>query len=103
MRHFILKTCVIFALVIANFNDVIYAQLVGVGTALPASKVDIAGDLSLRENALVLVAGNNDNVNLTTTKNSFYRIGILGATFTVTGFTGGNDGRILILYNASGH
>ncbi|MFN8300064.1 MAG: hypothetical protein U0T75_13235 [Chitinophagales bacterium] len=78
------------------------AQNVGVGTNAPQSKMDIAGDLALREGpALSLSSGANNNINLASSKFSFYRITGPGAAFSITGLTGGTDGRMVTLYNTT--
>lgn len=80
----------------------IYAQNVGIGNNAPNTKLDVAGDLALREGtALSLSAGANNNVDLTTSKFSFYRITGPGAAFSITGLSGGSNGRYVTLYNTT--
>ncbi len=78
-----------------------YSQNVGIGNNNPQSKFDITGDLALREAGIVLSSGANNNVDLVTKKFSFYRITGPGAAFSITGLTGGVDGRIVTLYNTT--
>jgi len=82
------------------FND---GANIGVGTALPQSKLDIDGDLALRNSALILSNGINNNVDLASAQMSSFTITGPTANFSITGLTGGNDGRILILFNATSY
>ncbi len=77
--------------------------LVGVNTTAPATRLDINGDLALRQTTLTLVNGSNDNVNISPfpAGNSYYRITGPTAAFSLTGLTAGADGRIVILQNAT--
>lgn len=75
---------------------------VGIGTTLPNTKLDINGDVALRCGALALANGTNNNVDLLTTEMSYYRISGPTAATTITGMTGGYDGRMVVLYNGSG-
>ncbi|MFN8285372.1 MAG: interleukin-like EMT inducer domain-containing protein [Chitinophagales bacterium] len=78
-----------------------YGQNVGIGNNNPQSKFDISGDLALRETGIVLSSGANNNVDLVTKKYSFYRITGPGAAFSITGLSGGADGRVVTLYNTT--
>ena len=78
-----------------------HAQNVGVGTISPVAKLEIAGDLALQKATLTIADGINNNVDLTTQKFSYYRITGPTADFTITGFNGGSDGRILTLVNST--
>ncbi len=78
--------------------------LVGIN-GTPVSYLDVNGDLALREGALTLANGANNNVvtanNPFPAGKSFYRITGPTAAFNITGLTGGQDGRIIVLYNAT--
>jgi len=77
------------------------AQNVGIGTATPNTKLDVNGSFSMREgSALNLLNGNNNNVSLSSY--SFYRVSGPTAAFSITGLSGGTDGRVLTLLNESG-
>src|SRR6185295_18159587 len=76
-------------------------QNVGIGTSVPQSKLDVAGDLSLRGANLAVEDGLNHNVDILSSKSSFYRITGPTNDFTITGLKGGNDGRLVTLYNAT--
>lgn len=91
MKHRILPF-VLFMLMAAAAT----AQNVGVGTNSPSSKLDISGDLSLRDGGLITVS--SGTITLGTTKNSVYRISSSTA-YSVTTISGGNDGMILTLIN----
>jgi hypothetical protein len=74
---------------------------IGIGNVNPASSLDLSGDLALREGtALALVDGANNNVAITG-EQSHYRITGPTAAFSVSGFTGGNNGQLLTVINAS--
>ena len=78
-----------------------HAQNVGIGTTTPTAKLEIAGDLALQKATLTIADGINNDVDLTTQKFSYYRITGPTADFTITGFDGGSDGRILTLVNST--
>lgn len=79
----------------------LYAQNVGVGTVIPAAKMDINGDIALRTSVLTLANAGNHNVATPSGKFSSYRITGPSAAFSVTGITGGQNGRVVILENAT--
>ena len=77
------------------------AQNLGVkladGTS-PNTTLDVNGAVSYREGtALTLTNGANSNIALT--DYSFFRITGPTAAFSITGFAGGNDGRVLTIMN----
>ena len=71
-----------------------------VNTATANTKLDVNGDIALRQNSITLANGNNNNVSVG--NYSFIRITGPNANFTITGISGGQDGRMLIIYNKSG-
>lgn len=75
------------------------AGSVGINTTAPQSKLDVAGDLSLRQDTLALVNGINNNVNTSTKKYSFYILRGPTAAYSISGFAGFNNGRIITLFN----
>jgi len=90
-----IATCLLLSICVS-----INAQNVGVGTATPMAKMDVSGDLALREGtALTLVNGANNNI--AATANSFYRIVSPTAAFSITGLTGGQNGKVLVIYNTT--
>ncbi len=74
---------------------------VAIGNNSPVANLDITGDIALRSANLVLTNGSNNDVNTITNENSFYRITGPASPFTISGFTGGVDGRIITLFNAT--
>jgi hypothetical protein len=77
------------------------AQNVGINNTNPQAALDLSGDLILRSTPLALVGGNNDNIDLSTTKSAHYTISGQTSTAIITGFSGGVDGRTVTLYNTS--
>jgi len=75
---------------------------VGVGTTGPAVSLDINGDVATRRTDIgSLTNGTNNNVNAANTSN--LRITGPTANFTITGLTGGHEGKRIHLYNATGY
>ena len=98
----------IFTLVIGALLCVgsIYSQNVGIGTNSPNAKLDIAGDLALREGSPVSApaAGGNFAITLNAAgpDNSFYRItGAPTASFLLTGISNAQEGQQITLINAT--
>ncbi|HLG25396.1 MAG TPA: hypothetical protein VI588_01200, partial [Candidatus Gracilibacteria bacterium] len=71
------------------------------GTTTANARLDVNGDLALRQTGVSLGNGNNSNVNVGSF--SFIRITGPTAAFSVTGITGGQNGRVIILYNSTGN
>jgi hypothetical protein len=70
--------------------------------SLPNTTLDVNGSVAYREGtALPLVNGINSNVSLATSDYSLFRITTPTAAFSITGFTNGQNGRILTLINAT--
>lgn len=79
---------------------------VGVGTSDPAARLDIAGDVALREGAPIAVSGNNPAVvvtlNPTQAENSFYRVtGSPTGTMTLSSIANGVDGQLIRVVNTT--
>ena len=70
----------------------------GVNTSSPNTKLDIAGDIALRENAVALPNGVTNN--LAIGNYSFITVNPAGNR-TITGISGGVDGRIVVMCNLS--
>lgn len=83
-----------------------YAQNMGVKipvNTLPNTTLDINGAVAFREGtALTLVNGANNDISLAT-EYSFYRLMGPTTVFSITGFTGGVDGRIITVVNATSY
>jgi hypothetical protein len=80
---------------------------VGVNTDYPNVYLDVAGDIAYREyNFTGNLGTTNNNVDFDGQNNrsSFIRIGTAtSADITISGIKGGKDGKVLILYNATGN
>jgi len=75
------------------------AGRLGIGNIIPNTMLDLKGAQALRAASLVLSSGSNDNILIGDTSN--YRATGPSGDFTVTGFQGGYDGKILRLFNAT--
>ncbi len=78
------------------------AQSIGVKTGSPQTTLDVNGSVAMREGTPLSIA-NGTNNNVAIDSMSFYRITAPTATFTITGFTNGFDGRMLTLINATSY
>jgi hypothetical protein len=72
---------------------------VGINTAAPNVMLDVRGDFALRETSRTLVNGANTAV--ATAVATFLRITGPTAAFTIHGFAGGFDGKLLTVYNST--
>lgn len=73
---------------------------VGVNTSAPNTYVDINGDLALRYSQYgSLNSGNNNN--LSVGSYSYVRVTAAGGGSTITGISGGTNGKVLIIYNTA--
>ncbi|MBL7731182.1 MAG: hypothetical protein JNM88_08400 [Chitinophagaceae bacterium] len=75
---------------------------IGLYTSNPGSKLDVNGDFSLRQGMLTLNNRGGTNNNLVPGAYSFVKIASATNNFTITGFQGGSDGRILTILNLTG-
>jgi hypothetical protein len=82
-------------------NSIIYemAGKIGIGTIGPNTTTDINGDIALRSGNFMAMVGNNNNINIGA--RSFVIINGPPGAFTITGISGGQDGKMVILYNSS--
>ena len=78
------------------------AQNVGVGTTTPLSKLDLSGDIALREGTAITVAAGVNTIVLPVSKSSVYRLTGASGAFSVSSISAGNDGMLLTLINATG-
>jgi hypothetical protein len=78
------------------------AQNVGINTTTPQAALDINGDLILRSSPLALVNGNNNDIDISTTKSAHYVVTGTSSVFYLTGFQNGIDGKTFSVYNPSG-
>lgn len=72
---------------------------VGIGTATPATALDISGDLALRVSAFTASNGSNDNISIGAV--SYVRVAGPTGVFNVTGIAGGVNGKVVVLYNST--
>jgi exopolysaccharide biosynthesis protein len=72
---------------------------VGIGTTAPNATTDIDGDMALRAGSLVAVNGSNNDVSIGA--RSLVRITGPNLAFAITGIAGGQDGKIVILFNTT--
>ncbi|MEO5888597.1 MAG: hypothetical protein ABIQ31_00030 [Ferruginibacter sp.] len=93
----------IYLLVLVFFlSGNVIAQNIGIRTLTPQSALDINGDLALRPGSITLGVSVADNIDLATTPYSFYNL--MGVGFrSMSGFSGGKDGRVVTLHNASNY
>jgi hypothetical protein len=93
-------------LVLLRVNDATASELVvsstGIATAggTPGGSFDIASDWGMRATTSTLSNGLNSNVSLTA-KSSYLRVTGPTAAFSVGGFDGGYDGRVLFVRNVT--
>jgi len=73
---------------------------IGFNTAAPVAVADINGDLATRQNTVNVLNGINDNV--APGNYSFIKVFGPTAAFSLSGFTGGVDGKILTVLNLTG-
>ena len=88
----------------APTNGAIVEGNVGVGVTSPKTKIDIGGDLALREYSQDIgtnAGTNNFNDLAINSDNTFIRVTGPDNNYEITGITGGVDGRVLILYNST--
>ncbi len=78
------------------------AQSIGIKTIAPLATLDINGSVAMREGTPLSIA-NGMNNNVAIDSMSYYRITAPTAIFTITGFLNGQDGQLLILYNATAY
>jgi hypothetical protein len=104
--NFIMKNNIFtfFTVLFINVHTIsLLAQNMGVKlpvSTLPNTTLDVNGAVSLREGtALTLANGVNNDVTLT--NYSLFRITGPTASFSLTGFSGGQNGRVLTLINAT--
>ena len=80
-------------------GDLIVEGKVGIGTITPNTKADVDGDIALRAGTFTAINGSNNNINIGGA--SFIKITGPTAAFTITGISGGVNGKVVILYNAT--
>jgi hypothetical protein len=81
------------------FHDTDTPIKVGIQTTTPNTTTDINGDIAWRAGSFSAVNGSNNNISIGA--RSFVRITGPNAAFSITGIAGGQDGKIVILYNTT--
>jgi hypothetical protein len=82
----------------------IFAQNMGVKmpvSTLPNTTLDVNGSVAFREGTALTLANGSNEVSLASSDYSLFRITGPTTAFSITGFTGGQNGRILTLINAT--
>ena len=92
---FALSTCLALCAAVGR------AQNVGIGSPSPMAKLEVNGNLALREGTLTLTNGANTVTLPTTGAFSFYKIVGPTAAFNITSISNPNDGQIVTLYNST--
>ena len=77
------------------------AQNVGINQPSPNATLDINGNVKLARGPMVLQNGANNDIDISTNRFSIYEVTGTTSNYQVSGFDGGVDGRILIIYNAT--
>jgi hypothetical protein len=95
------KLYVVFFLVCSTLN--LFSQNVGINNTNPQAALDVKGDIILRNSALNIVNGANDDIDISTQKFSHYTMNGNTTVFDIGGFTGGVDGRTITIYNPSAY
>jgi hypothetical protein len=79
-----------------------FSQNIGFGTNQPQTIIDINGDLALRSTSLEISNGTHNALNISA-KFSSFRITGPSAAFTIAGMIAGSEGKLVTLFNRSGH
>lgn len=74
--------------------------LVGIGTAAPASRLDLSGDIALREGTAIAVSTGSNAITLTG-EFSHYRLTGAAGAFAINTIANGNNGQVVTLINAT--
>jgi hypothetical protein len=84
----------------SNAITVLQNANTGINTSVPNTNMDVNGDVAYRQNTVILVNGANNNVD--PGKYSFIKVTGPVAAFSISGFTGGVDGKIITVLNLTG-
>lgn len=90
-----------FLIVFSSLQMNLLAQNVGIKNTNPQAALDVNGDIILRAGSLTLVNGQNNDINTSSAKFSFYNITGPTTVFNISGLNGGVDGRVITLYNST--
>lgn len=76
---------------------------VGISTPLPNARLDVNGDFALRRRNLLITTAINNNLLLEDSMSSYeFPIGVMTSDFVITGFAGGENGKLVYITNNSG-
>ena len=88
---------IIFTLTISSS---VFSQGVGIDITTPNTKLDINGDIALRIGSYT-AGGTNNNIAIGTS--SFVRLSGPTGAYSISGVSGGVNGKIVILYNSTSY
>jgi trimeric autotransporter adhesin len=83
-----------------NAFTILQSGLTGINTELPKTGLDINADLAYRQKEVTIINGVNNDV--APSVYSFIKINGPTAAFSISGFSGGIDGKILTVLNLTG-
>lgn len=86
---------------VRGVNSAATTTNVAIGNNAPNTRLDVQGDLALRERTIALITGQNNNVPTDTT--TLLRITGPGGAFSISGLANGFDGKIVTLLNTTAH
>jgi hypothetical protein len=86
---------------ISGLNGAVNTVKVGIGTAIPNTRLDMDGDLALRKNPNVFMLNGGNNNNIAFGDYSFVQV-VGGGGISLTGIANGVNGKVLIIYCANG-
>ena len=88
-----------------NYAALFNGGRVGIGNVAPSTGLDLSSDLATRElNYAAAIPASSNDMNFDAAGNliSLVRLASAAAPFTITGFAGGQNGKLLTIYNATG-
>ena len=85
--------------VVFNHPSAASQTLVGIRTNAPVASLDVNGDIAMRYAGFTASNGANNDISIGS--RSFLRITGPSAAFSITGISGGTDGKVVVLYNGT--
>lgn len=80
-------------------NTIVSGKIAIGNISIPNASLDVSGDVAMRTGALSAANGSNNDLSIG--KTATFRISGPTAAFSITGISGGYDGRMIILYNST--